>query len=121
MDEFGTFTASREDMDELAQGLRDQGNILFAYSPNQIDCYIISINQEFKVLGEMPFGGNPRGKALISILGRGFFHFDLGSQNFHIQPEYVSEKLGLASQDATYITELLLALNCRLVTIPFGE
>lgn len=119
MDDFGTWTGTAEDVSALAQEIRDKGNVLFSYSPNQVDCYIISINRDFSILGEIPFGGNPRGRYLVSVLGRGFFHFDLGGNTFHTQPSYVAEKLNLSSTDATYVSELLLGINARLVTIPF--
>ena len=110
MDEYGTFRATKEDWDELAERLNKKENILFPYSANAQSAMVISINREFERLGTMPFGGNPSGRAWISVLGRGADHIDIDSEQ---QGSYLGEHLGLPSDNAVQLAELLNELRKR--------
>ncbi len=110
MDEFGTYRAVKEDWDELASLFSEKENILFPYSADAQSAMIISINREFLKKGTMPFGGNPAGRAWISILGRGADHIDIDSEQ---HGTYLQEHLSLPSDNAAQLAELLNELRKR--------
>lgn len=112
MDEYGTFRATKEDWDELANFFDEKENILFPYSADARSAIIISINREFLKKGNMPFGGNPTGHAWISILGRGADHIDLDNEQY---ASYLEEHLGLPSDNAVQLAELLNELRKRRI------
>lgn len=110
MDEYGTFRATKEDWDELAKMFREKENILFPYSADAQSAMIISINREYIKKGTMPFGGNPQGRAWVSVLGRGADHIDIDNEQ---HGNYLGEHLGLPDDSATQLAELLNELRKR--------
>lgn len=104
-DEYGTY--GPEHILEIADAFMEKENIVFAYSPNRIDCYIISLNRDFEVLGTMPFGGNPRHRIWVSVYGRGAHHLSTGDR-FH---GYIQDKLGVDELCAKSIGQILGALH----------
>lgn len=112
MDEYGTFRATKEDWDALADLFKQKENILFPYSADAQSAMIISINREFLREGTMPFGGNPVGRAWISVLGRGADHIDIDNEQ---HASYLGEHIGLPSDNATHLAELLNELRNRRV------
>ena len=112
MDEYGTYRAASEDWDELASLFKERENILFPYSADAKSAMIISINRDFVKRGTMPFGGNPAGRAWISILGRGADHVDIDNEQ---HASYLEEHLGLPSDNAAQLAELLNELRKRRI------
>ena len=110
MDEYGTYRATKEDWDELAKLFSEKENILFPYSADAQSAMIISINREYIKKGTMPFGGNPEGRAWVSILGRGADHIDIDSEQHGI---YLEEHLGLPNDNAKQLADLLNELKKR--------
>lgn len=94
LDEYGTVTNDvRGALLVAVQLFTKNLPIVFAWSHNQIDCYIFTIAHQFNVIGTMPFGGNPRGRCYISLYGKGSNHFSMSNDLVH--PSYFQEKLGL--------------------------
>lgn len=110
MDEYGTYRATSSDWDELADLFKEKENILFPYSADAQSAMIISINRDFARKGIMPFGGNPAGHAWISVLGRGADHIDIDNEQY---ASYLGEHLGLPSDNAAQMAELLNELRKR--------
>jgi hypothetical protein len=110
MDEYGTYRATTEDWDELAALFKEKENILFPYSADAQSAMIISINREFFKKGNMPFGGNPAGRAWISVLGRGADHIDIDNEQ---HATYLQEHIGLPSDNAAQVAQLLNELRKR--------
>ena len=97
MDEYGSFRNTKEDAKELREAMKtSQHDIVFAWSYNQIDCYIFHVSQNFDVLGIMPFGGNPRSRVYVGLYGKGCNHFSKDE----IHPSYWEEKLRIDKQGA---------------------
>jgi|AntRauTorcE11897_2_1112592.scaffolds.fasta_scaffold31697_3 hypothetical protein len=118
MDEYGTCTLSDAPM--LAKKLNAGDAIIFGYSNDDINGYVISISPRLTPVGTMPFGGDPTGKYGIGVLMRGFFHFDLNK----IEPfyeSYIGEKLGLRRPDARPVAQMLNAIRSELITITSKE
>ncbi len=109
MDEYGCFRATKEDWESLATLYKATRNIVFAYSEDQIGCYVISLNGGFTKFGIMPFGGSPEGRIWVGVFGKGSSHLGWASH-----ASYVGEKLGLARGDAEQITRLLNELGTRV-------
>lgn len=112
MDEYGTYRATNEDWDELARLFGQKENILFPYSADAQSAMIVSINREFLRKGTMPFGGNPAGRAWVSVLGRGADHIDIDNEQYG---SYLAEHLGLPSDNAQQLAELLNELRKRRI------
>ena len=110
MDEYGCYRATPEDWDALANLLTEKENILFPYSADAHGAMIININREFSVHGTMPFGGNPHGRAWISILGRGADHIDIDREQF---PTYLQEHLTIQKDEAEALSVLLNEVRKR--------
>lgn len=108
MDEFGCYRDNEDDYQELAAKVRSQGNIVFAYSPDRASAYVVTMVRKFEKLGVLPFGGNPDGCILVSVLFWGSFWFRFtNSTTKEFSAEYVGSKLGLSDFDAVQITKLL--------------
>jgi len=108
MDEYGCF--SDKDLSEIANLYNETKNILISYSEDQIGAIIVNINGAFQKHGIMPFGGNPSGRIIISVYGRGMNHFGLNSDH-----NYISEKLSIGADEAKWIENILKSIirsNC---------
>ncbi len=110
MDQYGT--CQLDDAPMLAEKLNDGRPIIFSFSNDETNAYVISITPNMEKMGVMPFGGNPTGRFGVGVLRRGFFHFDLNRKELY--PDYVGEKLGLAEYDAEAVTKMLNAIRTEL-------
>lgn len=106
VDEFGQFNGTQRSIDFLVKYLVDDGIITFSYSPDKVNCYVLTIAGPLDQLGEVIFGGNIVGLYLVSMRMRGANYFDLRPGN-HLNSDYVSEKLNLSKYDGIQISELL--------------
>lgn len=102
MDQYGSFSNSENDIQEIRWALSKNGNICFAWSYNQIDGFIVLVNCNFMKLGTMPFGGNPDGRVYVSVYGKGCNHFS--PEEHH--PSYFAEKLNLDREAAEGFAQL---------------
>lgn len=93
-----------DDTPRIADKLNQNQNVLFSYSPDEIDCYIVFIAPSFSILSEIPFGGDPHNRYMVSLLKIGCFHFNLNKPLF---PAYVGEKFGLDNVSAEHVTTML--------------
>jgi len=91
----------------LATLLKGGENVLFSYSPDEINAYIILICPDFTTVGKMLFGGIPHG-FYVGITFKGAFHFDLSTD---LYADYVGEKLNLSRLDSEYLTQMLNAIG----------
>lgn len=112
MDEYGTYRPREDDWNELASLFNEKENILFPYSADAQSAMIISINRDFEMKGKMPFGGNPVGRAWISVWGRGACHVNIDDEQY---PSYLEEHLGLPKDNAIHLADLLNELKKRRV------
>lgn len=104
MDEYGSYRQTEDDWLELAHHLRSSGTIVFPWSHNQIDSYIILVSVDFQKLGIMPWGGNPNGRAYVALLKRGCDHVRVDGEIF---PSDLEEKLHMDKSGAEELTKLL--------------
>lgn len=116
MDDYGCFADVESDYEELAREYVRCKNITFAWSRNQTDAYIITLNGAFKKFGVLPFGGKPDNFTLISVLLRGAFWFDLYSYA-ELHPNYVREKLGVGGGSADDLAYLITKLREKLLKL----
>lgn len=107
MDDYGT--CSLDDATMLANRLDSEGSILFPFSNDGVNAYVLFISSRFTKIGTLPFGGNPCGSYCVGVLFRGFFYFDLDDGG--LSPSYVGEKLGLGPLDAEDVTKMLNAIG----------
>lgn len=115
MDEYGTQEATAEDYKFLATRVFSRAqNIVFSYSKDRITAYVVMICPVNNHIGVLPFGGNPDGCHLVSVLLHGsfWFKFEVGKQ-FHA--DYVGEKLQLNKTGAEQIAELLTGICDAMV------
>ena len=105
-DEYGCF--DKESLSELNKEWQTHGNIIFAYSPNKIDAYVIEMNKSAKKLGKMPFGGDPEGRVWVSVYSRGANHFSLTRDT---SEGYLREKLGVDPTCAGALSDIFKALG----------
>ena len=111
MDEYGCYRDVEEDYDSLAEHLEDSTSLVFAWSRDQVSAYVVILSESFRKLGTLPYGGNPQGSCLVSVLMRGAFWFDL-NRTEEIHEEYVGEKLNLGTgEDAKNIACLINGLR----------
>lgn len=115
MDEYGSFRHTKEDALEVATALREdphEHTVVFAYSHDQVGSMLVTLSENFSVLGVMPFGGNPRGRMYVGIYGRGCGHLSLEKGPHH---SYLEEKLNLEGEDgekfAEFYSWIVEALN----------
>lgn len=83
---------------DLYKDLQENGTIIFPYSDNSIDSYIISLSIDFNKLGSFPFSGQC-GNLLVGLVGCGFYHFNINDHSM-FSGGYIAEKLGLGNGDA---------------------
>jgi len=81
-----------DDAPMLAAKLKNKENILFSFGLDGVNAYVMSIIPQFTKTGVMPFGGNPAGSYLVSLLYRGMYYFNLDNE---LDPSYVGQKLNL--------------------------
>ena len=109
MDNYGT--CRFEDASMLAERLARGQSIMFGYSCDSANAYVLCIVPNIHTIGILPFGGHVGARFGVGVLYRGFSHFDLRKRNF---PSYVAEKLGLPLFDAEAVTLMLNAIGHAL-------
>lgn len=102
-DQYGMVSHTRESANHIGAMLvyYDQP-VLFAWSPNKVDAFIILIAAQFIKVGIMPFGGKPDGRAYVALYGIGAGHFDLKTTH----PTYFEEKLSIDPENAKQFSQL---------------
>jgi hypothetical protein len=96
-----------EDAKFIATLLKSEESIIFSYSPDQINAYVIFICPNFTTVGKIPFGGIPNGFYIgVSLIGA--FHFNLEQE---LSSGYLAEKLKLGKVDAENLAEILNAIG----------
>lgn len=112
MNEYGSYDNLSFDYREIAVNLKENGAIVFAWSPNEIDCFIVFMSMNFKKLGIMPFGGNPEGRVYVALYGKGAaHHFNLAKDT---DPSYIQEKMLCTEFTATQMSMLFEKINKEL-------
>jgi len=109
MDEYGT--CKLDDAPMLAGKLKSGESIIFSFSKDAVNAYVIFICPQFTKIGTLPFGGNPENSYCVGVLYQGFFYFGLDGG---LSPPYVGEKLELAEPDAKNVTDILNAIGQEL-------
>jgi hypothetical protein len=89
--DFGLVENSKEGAAIVAREMYYGNPVVFAWSHNGFDCQIFLVAASFKVLGCMPYGGQPNGRVYVAVYGKGCHHFS----ETDIYPDYWEEKLGL--------------------------
>lgn len=113
MDEYGICTVL--DAPHIAQRLRTGGSLLVSLTNDNRNAYIILLVPKFTVLGQLPFGGKPTGSCCVSVLGQGFYYFNLFRETDNpLTREYVGDKLNLYQFDAKVVTEFLNDISQEL-------
>jgi hypothetical protein len=112
MNEHGSFRPVKEDWTEIVHHLRKHGNILFAYSPNRADAFIILMVRRVNKVGTLPWGGNPTGYLVTSVMKWGMIYTMPGVP---LHKGYVKESLPIDWEEGLEsITELLNEVGDRL-------
>lgn len=109
MDNYGTCLI--DDAPMLAKRLAVGHNIIFGYTTDNKNAYVLCIVPNIHKIGTLPFGGHVGSRFGVGLLYRGFCHFDL---NNVIYPSYVAEKLGLSTFDAEAVAVMLNAIGHEL-------
>lgn len=106
MDDYGT--CSLDDAPMLADKLKNGENIIFPFSNDGVNAYVLFISSRFTKIGTLPYGGDPVGSFCVGLVYNGFFYFDLSGE---LSWAYVEKKLQLAETDAKNVTEILNAIG----------
>ncbi len=107
------FCANPDDWDDLAEYIKDTGNVVFPYVLDGGGALILIINREFMKCGLMPFGGSPDGRIYVTVFGRGSDHFESNFADGRI-PTDLGTRLGITAIEAVAVAQLFRALNERL-------
>jgi len=102
MDQYGSFTTSKDDIAEIKAAFEQHGDIVFPFSGDQIGSMILHISRRFIKLGIMPFGGNPNGRVYLGVYGRGCNHFSQDKIHF----SYFVEKLKISQEEGEWLEKL---------------
>jgi hypothetical protein len=98
----------------------NEDNVLFSFSLDRVSSYIMLITGTFTKIGVMPFGGNPVGSYCVSLLGMGFYYFDLEYAGY--DSGYVGEKLNISNkEDAKSVRIMLNAIGLELRELMNGS
>lgn len=115
MDEYGCMNDAREDYESIATQLTKSGSVVFCWSKNGADAYVVCLTDHPFKCGILPFGGQP--STMVSVLMRGCFWFDLRKNQLLVE-SYVGEKLNLQGEDAENLARLLNGIRFELCPIP---
>jgi hypothetical protein len=93
--------------DYIAAKLNHWHTIIFTWSPDEINSYILSFSISPKVLTRMSFGGQLGGNSIqVGVRYRGFNFFTIEQCAEGLHPDYVQEKLGCSGQVSLLLKEV---------------